>query len=119
MYWILKLNVDVQPLKPDPLAESFFSVNRDGTRLFVIGFDRTSYLSDHVYIVMAPSPEITKISIADLKYLKTEFAKLTGYLFYCQLNRHDPKAIRWAKFFGFEFHLEISLDYVQYIKDAR
>lgn len=95
--------LEIKQLPPTPLAEWNVAIYDGDTVLFSLGFNRLSLLSDIVYITMVPTEALHSAGLGKFRELSTMFSGISGWRLVCQIDKNDPAAARWARFFGFKF----------------
>jgi hypothetical protein len=85
-----------------------FLLIEDGKLLAVMALFSPTMLSNRALIMFGPMADIefTLPQIRRGRELSTEFFSEYPYNFYAELERDNPITIKFAKFFGLEFHSE-------------
>jgi hypothetical protein len=113
------LLIEYRPLSRNKIVERRFKVILNGKPLFIIGFNRDSFLADSVYITLRPLCDLSKIPRIVFRQLLLHFNEISGYFFYCQIEKSDLRARRFAEFFGFTETKFAPFGRLEYEKDQR
>ena len=69
---------------------------------FIVGFERSAFLGEEIYVTLQALPEAAKTPVSVLRMMKREFEEFYGATYWCEIDIADKRALRFAEFFGFE-----------------